>query len=116
MRICPKCGFHDSPSWKPYFWGLYWEYMDFADFKREYPSLLDQPFDIFHSHKFCEEGNFYYNFEDNHYYYKIAGKTRKVIRRFPKGFESMANRKLFEKTPSEKSALDLFQKKLLEVE
>lgn len=86
MKVCPNCGFRDNPLWKPLFWKLYWEYMDAEDFTREYPHV-----------QFKER-----KAEDQFYYYKQAGKTRKMVHRFPKGFESMANRKLFEKTPSEK--------------
>lgn len=72
------------------------------DFCREYHEL-ELPL-RYASEKllFCKNGGFTYNLEDRNYYYKIAGKTRIMIHRFPKGFESMANRKLFEKTPSEK--------------
>jgi len=38
-----------------------------------------------------------------------------MLHRFPKGYESMANRKLFEKTPSEKGFPHINQAKLLEL-
>jgi len=111
MKVCPKCGFKDSPFWKPLFWKLYWEYMNLEDFKNGYP-LLELDIRRNRARQKCEVGNFYYDFQDEHYYYKLAGKTQKMIHRFPKGYESMANRKLFEKTPSEKGMPDPFQKRL----
>lgn len=115
MKVCPKCGFRESPLWKPLYWKLYWWYMPLADFKREFPKYTFLPFKSLRTKK-CVEGNFTYHFEDQFYYYKVAGKTRKMIHRFPKGFESVANKKLFEKTPSEKDFPngDIFQKKLVE--
>jgi hypothetical protein len=83
---------------------MYWEYISEEDFKKEY-SATNVPYwnrGRKEMRQFCSEGNFHYDFEDSHYYYKFAGKTRKMIHRFPKGFESMGNRALFEKTPSEK--------------
>jgi len=105
LKICPKCGYKDDPIWKPYFFHLYWEYAPLPDFKGEVPEKLVR--------KYCEVGDFYYHFEDDLYYYQVGGKTRRVIRRFPKGWESMVNRKLYEKTPSEKGMDDPYQKKLL---
>jgi hypothetical protein len=117
MRVCPKCGYADSPLWKPLFWKMYWEYMDMLDFVREYPSLADSwgVQDKVRQHKFCKDGNFYYDQEDDYFYYKFAGKTRKMVHRFPKGLESMANRRLFEKTPSEVGFQSPSQIRLLEV-
>lgn len=100
MRVCPKCGFRESPFWKPLFWNLYWDYMSEADFFMEYPGFEGEK--RLKTKLLSEDGSIRYDFEDSFYYYKFAGKTRKIIHRFPKGFESMANRKLFEKTPSEK--------------
>jgi len=102
MKVCPRCGFRDSPYWKPLFWKLYWEYMSLEDFEREYPELAEKLIARKDVKSKCVEGDFYYNIQDSHYYYKIAGKTRVMVHRFPKGFESMVNRKLFEKTPSER--------------
>lgn len=105
MKVCPKCGYQDDPMWKPLAWRLYWEYAPLDDFKKGYPQLASLTES---TKKFkCEEGNFYYNFEDKFYYYQVTTEraTRELVRRFPKGFESMGNRKLFEKTPSEKSRL-----------
>jgi len=96
----------DDPRWKPYYWGLYWEYGSLNDFKDLVPNKIER--------QYCKDGNFWFDFEDAYYYYKLAGKTRKIIRRFPKGYESMANRKLYEKTPSEKGMKDPFQKQLIE--
>ena len=93
MRVCPKCGHVENPHWKPLFWKMYWEYISLEDFGKV------PLFNIERKHQSI--GNFWYNFEDNFYYYKIAGKTRKMIHRFPKGYESMGNKKLYEKTPSE---------------
>ena len=107
MIRCPKCGYEDDPMWKPYFFHLYWEYAPLENFKETVPTNLNK--------KHCEAGNFWYHFEDEFYYYYVGGKTRKIIRRFPKGRESMVNRKLYEKTPSEKGMPDIFQKRLLEV-
>ena len=107
MIECPKCGYKDDPMWKPYFFHLYWEYAPLCDFKGKIPEKLEK--------KHCEDGAFWYHFEDRLYYYFVGGKTRKIIKRFPKGRESMVNRKLFEKTPSEKDMPDLFQKKLVSV-
>lgn len=104
MKVCPKCGFEDDPRWKPYFYHLYWEYADQHEFKELIPPKTER--------KYCEAGDFYYHFEDQFYYYRLGGKTRKIIYRFPKGRESMVNRKLFEKTPSEKGMDDPFQMKL----
>jgi len=108
MRVCPKCGYSDDPRWKPLFWKIYWEYAPLEDFKELIPNKIQR--------RKCDVGNFWYDFEDEYYYYKLSGKTRQMLHRFPKGFESMANRKLFEKTPSEKYCLDAEQKKLFEVE
>lgn len=107
MRVCPKCGFSDDPRWKPLFWKIYWEYAPLEDFKVLIPDQIQR--------KKCIAGNFWFDFEDKYYYYKLSGKTRQMLRRFPKGYESMANRKLFEKTPSEKGFVSVNQKKLLEV-
>jgi len=94
MKECPKCGYKDDPHWKPYFFHLYWEYAPQEDFKHIIPLKIEK--------KYCKNGDFYYHFEDHYYYYQLGGKTRKIIRRFPKGYESMVNRNLYEKTPSEK--------------
>jgi len=83
-----------DPNWKPLYWKLYWQYCPYET----YVSSHGQP-KI--ERKFCKEGNFYYDFEDQLYYYKKAGKTRKMIHRISKRFAMMANRKLYEKTPSE---------------
>lgn len=107
MKVCPKCGFEDDPIWKPYFWHLYWEYAPQENFKEMIPLKLER--------KHCESGDFWYHFEDKYYYYYVGGKTRQIIRRFPKGRESMVNQKLFEKTPSEKGlAFDINQRRLSE--
>ena len=114
LRVCPKCGYKEDPMWKPLAWRIYWEYADLYSFVRGYPELsilaLKPP-----EKKKCEQGNFYYHFEDEFYYYQVTTKKskRQLVRRFPKGFESMANRELFEKTPSEKGEDDIFQKKLV---
>ena len=104
MKICPQCGFRDDPLWKPLFWRLYWEYMPIDDFIKKHPKIYDEIFGFFvvrPKGMFCKDGNFWYHAEDEFYYYRVGGKTRRFTYRFPKGFESMANRKLFEKTPSE---------------
>lgn len=125
MKVCPKCGHKDSMIWKPLFWKLYWEYTVPLDFIKEIHALEESRSKTISSfilggepkkrkeRKFCERGNFYYHFEDDFYYYKISGKTRKMIHRFPKGWEELANKKLYEKTPSEKGQDDIFQKKLM---
>lgn len=119
MKVCPKCGFHDNFMWKPLAWRIYWEYASLGSFVRGYPQLAELALDPPKKQK-CEEGNFYFHFEDAHYYYQVTSKkaTRRLVRRFPKGYESMANRNLFEKTPSEKDHPefgDIFQTRLLEV-
>jgi len=81
--------------------------MSLEDFWREYPQLKSVSLSA--KRRKCVEGNFYYDFEDAYFYYKLAGKTRKMVHRFPKGFEAMANRKLFEKTPSEKGFYPLLK-------
>ena len=106
MRVCPKCEARDDPKWKPYFFHFYWEYAPQEDCKDLIPTKTER--------KRCDAGAFYYNFEDQFYYYQLGGKTRKIIRRFPKGKESMVNRKLFEKTPSEKGMVPINQRRLLE--
>ena len=115
MRVCPKCGYRENPMWKPLAWRLYWEYAPLEGFKEGYPELASLTENLLTKHK-CKVGNFYFHFEDKFYYYQITTKraTRNLVRRFPKGYESMANRNLFEKTPSEKGRDDIFQKKLLE--
>jgi len=116
MKVCPKCGHKDSLIWKPLFWKLYWEYADLEDFKNEYTSG-NAPYWLFGTKPRSEsiKGGFSYHFEDSQYYYKFAGKTRKMIHRFPKGWEELGNKKLYEKTPSEKGQDDIFQRRLLEV-
>jgi len=106
MKVCPHCGYKDNPLWKPNFFVsmIYWEYAPQEDFKNLIPTKTER--------KFCSLGGFWFDFEDEYYYYKLGGKTRKIIRRFPKGYESMINRKSYEKTPSEKGQPDLFQRKL----
>jgi len=106
MIRCPQCGFEDDPRWKPYWHHLYWWYGDQRDFKHLIPSKVEK--------KFCDQGNFYYHFEDKLFYYRLGGKTRKIIYRFPKGRESMVNKRLFEKTPSENGQPDPNQTRLLE--
>ena len=88
--VCPACGFKDSPIWKPLFWKLYGSYASFEDFKREHPLLAHG----------LENG--LKQVEDQHYIYQRRGKTRDMINRFPKAFLMMRNRKIYEKTPSEK--------------
>jgi len=88
--VCPNCGYKDSPIWKPLFWKLYGSYASFEDFKREHPDL---------ALKF-EDGE--REVEDEHYVYERHGKTRDMIHRFPKAFSMMRNKRIYEKTPSEK--------------
>ena len=116
MKECPKCGFKDDPMWKPLAWRIYWEYAPLEDFRRGYPQLADLTKNPKKKIK-CEAGNFYYHFDDEFFYYQVTTKkaTRQMVRRFPKGYESMANRNLFEKTPSEKGEDDIFQRKLSEI-
>jgi hypothetical protein len=85
---CEKCGYKDNPIWKPLYWKLYTSYADLQDFQREYPELTD-------------ELETHFQVEDDYYAYKLAGKTRKVVHRWPKAFAMMRDRKLYEKTPSE---------------
>jgi len=103
MRVCPKCHFEDDPMWKPLAWRIYWDYAPQETFIDGYPHFKEVVFNPPKKKK-CESGNFYYHFEDEYYYYQVTTPkaTRKLVRRFPKGFESMGNRDLFEKTPSEK--------------
>lgn len=115
MKECPECGFKDDPMWKPLAWRIYWEYAPTPEFMRGYPqlaSLAENP----PPKKKCEAGGFYYHFEDPLFYYQVTTKkaTRQLVRRFPKGFETMGNHALFEKTPSEKDFPegDIFQTKL----
>ena len=117
MKVCPKCGFREDPMWKPLAWRIYWDYADLDSFVRGYPQLSSFALNPPEKQK-CEQGNFYFHFEDEYYYYQVTTpkSKRQLVRRFPKGYESMANRELFEKTPSEKDTPDIFQKRLLEVE
>jgi len=87
--VCPNCGYHDSPIWKPLYWKLYGSYCDFSDFQREDPH-------------FAKRIELEKKIEDQYFDYELHGKTRKVVHRFPKAFRMMRNRKLYEKTPSEK--------------
>ena len=87
---CEKCGHLDSPIWKPLYWRLYGAYADFVEFEREHPDLALR-------FKNGEE-----KLEDQYFDYEKHGKTRIVIHRFPKAFRMMRQRKLYEKTPSEK--------------
>ena len=87
---CPKCGYLDNPIWKPLFWKLYGSYADFEDVKRELPCL---------SIRIEANGGKY---SDDYFDYELRGKTRIVVHRFPKAFRMMRDRKLYEKTPSEK--------------
>ena len=115
MKVCPKCGHKDDPMWKPLAWRIYWDYADRDTFIKGYPNLAELALNPPQKKK-CEIGNFYFNFEDKHFYYQVTTKKakRQIVRRFPKGYESMGNRELFEKTPSEKGYPqgDIFQKKL----
>jgi len=102
--------------WKPLAWRIYWDYTDQQDFRKGYPQLalfIDKP----PKKQYNSLGNFYFHFEDEFYYYQLTTNRskRKLVRRFPKGYETMANRKLFEKTPTEKGYPkgDIFQAKLL---
>ena len=115
MKVCPQCGFKDDPMWKPLAWRIYWGYAPLESFINGYPKLKDIALNS-PKKQLCLEGNFYYNFEDDFFNYQVTTKkaTRKLVRRFPKGYESMANRNLFEKTPSEKGMLNPLQKRLLE--
>jgi len=87
--VCEKCGYKDNPIWKPLFWKMYYSYCDFDDFSREYPEL-------------AERLSFEQTTTDQHYFYKTAGKTRRMVHRVPKAFAMMTKRELYEKTPSEK--------------
>jgi len=117
---CPNCGIiiKDDPMWKPLAWRIYWDYATQEDFIRRYPQLKELVQNSTKRKK-NEVGNFYYHFEDEFFYYQLTSSkaTRKLVRRFPKGYESMANRRLFEKTPSErgKTFLNVNQRMLLEV-
>jgi hypothetical protein len=89
--------------WKPLFWRPYWEYADQESFLLTYPQwhqVLEHP----PPRRHCVDGDFLYHFEDAFYYYRLTTQKskRRLVFRFPKGYESMGNTKLFEKTPSEK--------------
>jgi hypothetical protein len=87
---CPRCGYVDSPIWKPLFWKLYGSYASFDDFKREHPELAAG----------MEKGERVV--EDETFIYERHGKTRDVVHRFPRAFLIMRDRRLYEKTPSER--------------
>jgi len=88
--ICEKCGYIDNPIWKPLYWKLYGSYCDFADFQRIYPELAKQlPKRLSKTEDQCCD-------------YERHGITRDVVHRYPKAFRMMRDRKLYEKTPSEK--------------
>jgi len=89
--VCEKCGHIDSPIWKPLYWKLYGSYASFEDFQKEHPHLAQQL-----PHRLTKT-------EDQHYTYERHGITRDVVHRYPKIFNPMRNRKLYEKTPSEKT-------------
>jgi len=91
-----------DPNWKPLYWKLYWQYCPLETFKNTY-HRTNAPYWKFGKKptEFCVEGNFYYHFMDDLFYYRFAGKTRTMVHRIPKRFAMMANRKLYEKTPSE---------------
>ena len=82
---CPRCGYLDSPIWKPLFWRLYGSYAALEDFTREHPDIV------------FVDGKA----EDQYYAYELRGKTRRMVHRFPKAFEMMRDKRLYEKTPSE---------------
>jgi|WetSurMetagenome_2_1015567.scaffolds.fasta_scaffold185371_2 hypothetical protein len=108
LKTCPNCGFQDDPMWKPLAWRLYWEYAPESDFVVAYPNsvrLLNESRNK--KPNKCLTGNFNYHFEDEFYYYQLTTERakRKLVRRFPKGYEAMANRSLFEVTPSERNFL-----------
>ena len=98
---CPECGYLDSPIWKPLFWKLYGSYTDWRDFVNEHPKLVRK---MLIDHKA----------EDKTFEYELRGKTRQVVHRYPKAFRMMRDKKLYEKTPSEKGTPDPLQRRLLE--
>lgn len=87
-QLCDK-GFDHNPLWKPLFWKIYHEYIPLADFQREYPALAD-------ALKTSKE------VRSKHYKYKLAGKTRVMVHRIHLNHLHLADRSLYEKTPSEK--------------
>jgi len=87
-NLC-SCGYDHNPLWKPLFWKLYSCYIPLEDFKKDYPELAE----IIQRTK---------EVKSKHYLYKLAGKTRRVVHRIHLAHVHLADRKLYEKTPSER--------------
>jgi hypothetical protein len=70
MRVCPKCGFHDSPYWIHYRWVNDIDVAQWADFLIDYPQFAE---------KRCGE-----IWTDDHHYYRRSsfkkGQGRRVLR------------------------------------
>jgi len=101
-KICSN-GYDHNPLWKPLYWKLYYQYIPLEDFKREYPTIWRAMERQIRGKKIVKT---------DHYLYKEAGKTRKVIHRIRLLDLHLANKKLYEKTPSERGQKDPFQRRL----
>ena len=84
-NLCDK-GFDHNPLWRPLYWRLFWEYMPYDDFLKEYPSIVLTDGDV----------------KTKHYLYRLRGKTRKIVHRIHLKHLHLSDRPLYEKTPSER--------------
>ena len=75
MRICPKCEFEDSPYWRHSRYNNWWDFMEFENFKEEYPELAEQ---LLEGQKTrTKKAN---RIEDKHYVYVKSRKSKYVYR------------------------------------
>lgn len=42
MRVCPKCGYHESPIWRPSIAHREIDFCRFEDFQQEHPKLAEK--------------------------------------------------------------------------
>ena len=87
-QLCSE-GFDHNPLWKPLYWMIYWSYIPLEDFQNGYPQIA----------KALEDSK---EVRTKHYLYKNRGKTRKMVIRIHLNHIHLADRSLYEKTPSEK--------------
>ena len=72
MRVCPECGYHDSPYWHHYRWVNDIDTMRWEDFAKEYPQFADMIMGEIR--------------DDGYHYYRRGGKRAngRYVWRWPK--------------------------------